>query len=291
MGIESDDRHRLAGHRLVRGPGHAATAASTATTSGSPTRSPFDSDPVRRGGRRVRGARCSPRATCSVAARRSPAPTSAPRATRCSTTQARLLAAQAGLASSPGFFPEEILADLDDERRRLRLPAGRGRRREPGPRWWRPGRAAERQRGRQDGDEAAGRDRHRQRRRAGSARSSRRTRTSTRRSTRTRLTRTIAEVAYDSTAFLFDGSDQMPGEVGAGTFWKDMTAWISGQRGPRHRAEEHRRQLAGQLTLARRRTVAGGAGQRPRPRRRSSRTPSRSRGKVRPWLEQDHSPR
>ena len=24
-------------------------------------------------------------------------------------------------------------------------------------------------------------------------------------------------------------SDQMPGEVGAGTFWKDMTAWISGQ--------------------------------------------------------------
>ena len=29
--------------------------------------------------------------------------------------------------------------------------------------------------------------------------------------------------------FLFDGSDQMPGEVGAGTFWKDMTAWISGQ--------------------------------------------------------------
>ena len=33
----------------------------------------------------------------------------------------------------------------------------------------------------------------------------------------------------ESTAFLFDGSDQMPGEVGAGTFWQDMTAWISGQ--------------------------------------------------------------
>ena len=32
-----------------------------------------------------------------------------------------------------------------------------------------------------------------------------------------------------STSFLFDGSDQMPGEVGAGTFWQDMTAWISGQ--------------------------------------------------------------
>ncbi len=43
------------------------------------------------------------------------------------------------------------------------------------------------------------------------------------------LTRQVAKVAYDSTAFLFDGSDQMPGEVGAGTFWKDMTAWISGQ--------------------------------------------------------------
>lgn len=43
-------------------------------------------------------------------------------------------------------------------------------------------------------------------------------------------TRSVAKVAYDSTAFLFDGSDQMPGEVGAGTFWKDMTAWIAGQQ-------------------------------------------------------------
>jgi alpha-glucoside transport system substrate-binding protein len=43
------------------------------------------------------------------------------------------------------------------------------------------------------------------------------------------LTRSYAKVATDSTAFLFDGSDQMPGEVGAGSFWKDMTAWISGQ--------------------------------------------------------------
>ena len=30
--------------------------------------------------------------------------------------------------------------------------------------------------------------------------------------------------------FRFDGSDQMPGAVGAGTFWKGMTAWISGQQ-------------------------------------------------------------
>lgn len=43
------------------------------------------------------------------------------------------------------------------------------------------------------------------------------------------LTRAIADVAYKSTEFLFDGSDQMPGEVGAGSFWKEMTAWISGQ--------------------------------------------------------------
>jgi alpha-glucoside transport system substrate-binding protein len=45
----------------------------------------------------------------------------------------------------------------------------------------------------------------------------------------TELTRQMADVAYNSSAFLFDGSDQMPGEVGAGSFWKEMTAWISGQ--------------------------------------------------------------
>ncbi|WP_343916021.1 ABC transporter substrate-binding protein, partial [Nocardioides aestuarii] len=44
------------------------------------------------------------------------------------------------------------------------------------------------------------------------------------------LTRDIANVGYDSTAFLFDGSDQMPGEVGAGSFWKEMTAWIADQQ-------------------------------------------------------------
>lgn len=41
-------------------------------------------------------------------------------------------------------------------------------------------------------------------------------------------TRTIAKVAYDSTAFRFDGSDSMPPEVGAGSFWKEMTAWLNG---------------------------------------------------------------
>jgi alpha-glucoside transport system substrate-binding protein len=29
--------------------------------------------------------------------------------------------------------------------------------------------------------------------------------------------------------FRFDGSDQMPGAVGAGSFWKEMTAWITGK--------------------------------------------------------------
>jgi len=28
--------------------------------------------------------------------------------------------------------------------------------------------------------------------------------------------------------FRFDGSDQMPGEVGAGTFWTEMVSWIEG---------------------------------------------------------------
>jgi alpha-glucoside transport system substrate-binding protein len=39
----------------------------------------------------------------------------------------------------------------------------------------------------------------------------------------------VAKITYAASIFLFDGSDQMPGAVGAGTFWKDMTAWISGQ--------------------------------------------------------------
>jgi alpha-glucoside transport system substrate-binding protein len=41
--------------------------------------------------------------------------------------------------------------------------------------------------------------------------------------------KSIAEIAYQGTGFAFDGSDQMPGEVGSGSFWRDMTAWISGQ--------------------------------------------------------------
>ena len=38
------------------------------------------------------------------------------------------------------------------------------------------------------------------------------------------------EILQDPDAvFRFDGSDQMPGEVGANSFWKEMTAWITGQ--------------------------------------------------------------
>lgn len=40
--------------------------------------------------------------------------------------------------------------------------------------------------------------------------------------------RTIAKVAYDATVFLFDGSDAMPAEVGAGSFWKQVTSWVTG---------------------------------------------------------------
>lgn len=44
----------------------------------------------------------------------------------------------------------------------------------------------------------------------------------------TEIMRTAYTSASEADAFLFDGSDQMPGEVGAGTFWSEMTSWISG---------------------------------------------------------------
>jgi alpha-glucoside transport system substrate-binding protein len=42
------------------------------------------------------------------------------------------------------------------------------------------------------------------------------------------IMRTAYTSATESDGFLFDGSDQMPGEVGAGTFWSEMTSWVSG---------------------------------------------------------------
>jgi alpha-glucoside transport system substrate-binding protein len=44
------------------------------------------------------------------------------------------------------------------------------------------------------------------------------------------LTRQIGDIAYGSDVVLFDGSDLMPGEVGAGTFWSEITDWISGRQ-------------------------------------------------------------
>lgn len=43
------------------------------------------------------------------------------------------------------------------------------------------------------------------------------------------LNQQVAGIAYNASYFLFDGSDAMPAEVGAGTFWTEMTAWISGE--------------------------------------------------------------
>jgi alpha-glucoside transport system substrate-binding protein len=42
------------------------------------------------------------------------------------------------------------------------------------------------------------------------------------------LERGIAALVLEATSFRFDGSDLMPGEVGAGSFWKGMTDWVSG---------------------------------------------------------------
>ncbi len=42
------------------------------------------------------------------------------------------------------------------------------------------------------------------------------------------LERGIAELVAQATAFRFDGSDLMPGEVGAGSFWKGMSDWVAG---------------------------------------------------------------
>ncbi len=40
--------------------------------------------------------------------------------------------------------------------------------------------------------------------------------------------RGVAEIILNADSVRFDGSDLMPGEVGAGSFWKGMTDWVSG---------------------------------------------------------------
>lgn len=42
------------------------------------------------------------------------------------------------------------------------------------------------------------------------------------------LERGIAELVGQATSFRFDGSDLMPGAVGAGTFWTGMVDYVSG---------------------------------------------------------------
>jgi alpha-glucoside transport system substrate-binding protein len=44
------------------------------------------------------------------------------------------------------------------------------------------------------------------------------------------ISRTFAAIQNEATVWRFDGSDQMPGEVGTGTFWREMVAWISGDQ-------------------------------------------------------------
>jgi alpha-glucoside transport system substrate-binding protein len=44
------------------------------------------------------------------------------------------------------------------------------------------------------------------------------------------MSRNFAAIQNEATVWRFDGSDQMPGEVGTGSFWREMVAWISGQQ-------------------------------------------------------------
>ena len=64
------------------------------------------------------------------------------------------------------------------------------------------------------------------------------------------------EILQDPDAvFRFDGSDLMPGAVGAGSFWKEMTAWITGAEHAGH-PRQHRERPG--RVLARRRSLTGG---------------------------------
>ena len=38
----------------------------------------------------------------------------------------------------------------------------------------------------------------------------------------------MAKIILEAGSVRFDGSDLMPGEVGAGSFWKGMTDYVSG---------------------------------------------------------------
>jgi alpha-glucoside transport system substrate-binding protein len=42
--------------------------------------------------------------------------------------------------------------------------------------------------------------------------------------------RGVAAILANATSVRFDGSDLMPGEVGSGSFWKEVTSWLSGSQ-------------------------------------------------------------
>jgi len=42
------------------------------------------------------------------------------------------------------------------------------------------------------------------------------------------MERGIAELVAKATSFRFDGSDLMPGEVGAGSFWEQISSYVAG---------------------------------------------------------------
>jgi alpha-glucoside transport system substrate-binding protein len=42
------------------------------------------------------------------------------------------------------------------------------------------------------------------------------------------IERGVAKIIQDATSVRFDGSDLMPGQVGAGSFWKEMTSYVAG---------------------------------------------------------------
>ena len=44
------------------------------------------------------------------------------------------------------------------------------------------------------------------------------------------IERKVGQIIQDATAVRFDGSDLMPGAVGAGSFWKEITSYISGSQ-------------------------------------------------------------
>jgi len=45
------------------------------------------------------------------------------------------------------------------------------------------------------------------------------------------VNKVAVEILQNATTFRFDASDLMPGEVGAGSFWREMTAWIAEDKG------------------------------------------------------------